>query len=213
MDCRFGFSKLPSWRTLIAKPLDLQQDEAREKIQQFEKILKKVKEAVNDKDLISKVLSNPVYDLQKENTDKALYEKNREFRIKELLTLIGLDKEQDWNLYLEALQYNPKGFSMVMARDLDEIDVNSYNPEWTLAWNGNLDLQLCLDYFSVITYVNDYFTKDDTGTMNLLRDANQNTCSDTVKEKMKFQVQWGSRSLTQKARKVTFFRVKMISKV
>ena len=75
-----------------------------------------------------------------------------------------------------------------MSRDLDEVNVNSYNPEWLLAWDGNLDIQICLDYFAVITYVTDYFTKDDTGTMEILRDAIQNSASAQIKEKMKLMM-------------------------
>ena len=51
-----------------------------------------------------------------------------------------------------------------MERDIDEVFVNSYNPEWILAWNGNMDLQICLDFFAVITYITEYYTKDDTGS-------------------------------------------------
>ena len=126
--------------------------------------------------------------LEKEFSDKNLYETNRELRIKELLALAGLKTEADWDLYLEALQYSANGFTLVMARDLDEINVNSYNPEWVLAWNGNLDIQICLDYFAVITYVTDYFTKDDLGTMNILREAIRNCTSESLKEKMKLMI-------------------------
>ena len=71
-----------------------------------------------------------------------------------------------------------------MARDLDEINVNSFNPEWLLAWNGNIDLQICLDYYAVITYITDYFTKDTTGTMEFLKKALKESDCDSLKEKM-----------------------------
>ena len=46
--------------------------------------------------------------------------------------------------------------------------VNNYNPEWLLAWNGNMDIQLCLDFFAICTYITDYYTKDETGTLTHL---------------------------------------------
>ena len=46
--------------------------------------------------------------------------------------------------------------------------VNNYNPEWMLAWNGNMDIQLCLDFFAICTYITDYYTKDETGTLTHL---------------------------------------------
>jgi hypothetical protein len=49
--------------------------------------------------------------------------------------------------------------------------VNTYNPEWISAWNGNMDIQLCFDFFAVITYISDYYSKDDSGIMKLLIDS------------------------------------------
>ena len=52
--------------------------------------------------------------------------------------------------------------------------VNNYNPEWILAWNGNMDIQLCLDFFAICTYITDYYNKDETGTMtHLIKAAKQ----------------------------------------
>ena len=110
--------------------------------------------------------------------------KVRKKRIEELLKLAGLKEESDWSFYLEALTYSKGGYSLIMARDLDEINVNSFNPEWLLAWNGNIDLQICLDYYAVITYITDYFTKDDTGTLRFLKDALKGSEADSIKEKM-----------------------------
>mgnify|MGYP006168924931 FL=1 len=62
--------------------------------------------------------------------------------------------------------------------------VNSYNPEWILAWDGNIDIQLCLDFFAVITYITEYFLKDETKTMEILRQVVANNPDDDTKEKM-----------------------------
>lgn len=60
---------------------------------------------------------------------------------------------------------NYGGYFIILTRDVEEVFVESYNPEWTLAWNGNTDIQLCLYiFFAVITY----YTNNDTGTMDML---------------------------------------------
>ena len=77
------------------------------------------------------------------------------------------------------------GYSIIKQRDIDEIFINSYNIEWLRAWNANLDIQIVLDYFAVITYVTDYYSKDDTGTMEVIKSALEQAKSDDLKEKMK----------------------------
>ena len=62
--------------------------------------------------------------------------------------------------------------------------MNSYNPEWARAWNGNTDLQVCLDFFAVITYITEYFTKDDTGMMSKLIEMLKKSECQTLKEKI-----------------------------
>ena len=63
--------------------------------------------------------------------------------------------------YIIALQEScRKGISIILQRDIDEIYINNYNPEWLLAWDGNIDIQPCFDFFGVITYITEYFTID-----------------------------------------------------
>ena len=63
--------------------------------------------------------------------------------------------------------------TIVLARDIDEIYINNYNPEWLLAWDGNIDIQPCFDFFGVVTYITEYFTKDESGTSNFLAEASK----------------------------------------
>ena len=44
---------------------------------------------------------------------------------------------------------------ILLEKDIDEGYINGFNPEWLEAWGGNMDLQPCLDYFAVITYITD----------------------------------------------------------
>ena len=179
--CRFGFGKFPSWKTLISKPSTLPMPEKETKMAEHAKILKAVKGVLDDDDALTKILSQYP---NKENEKRDEYEENRQKRIKEVLTLAGLRTEADFDLYIEALETSNSGYSIIMQRDIDELFVNSYNPEWARAWNGNHDLQICLDYFAVITYITEYYTKDDSEVSKLLVDAMKEMDCDTLKEKM-----------------------------
>ena len=63
-------------------------------------------------------------------------------RIEHLLRLVDREKiDPSKSLlvqYEEALSVNKKGYSVHYKRDTDEIMVNTYNPEWITAWNGNM---------------------------------------------------------------------------
>ena len=48
-----------------------------------------------------------------------------------------------------------------------------------------LTYSLYLIFFAVITYVTDYFTKDETGTMEVIKEVMENSPDDSTKEKMK----------------------------
>ena len=73
-------------------------------------------------------------------------------RIKNLCKVADVDYDE----YVKALGASKYGYSIIQRRDLDELYINSYNIEWIRAWNGNMDIQIVLDYFAVITYVTDY---------------------------------------------------------
>ena len=90
--------------------------------------------------------------------------------------------------YEQALSVNKKGYSIHYKRDVDETMVNTYNPEWISAWNGNMDFQLCLDYFAVITYISDYYCKDDSGTMKMLQEAMKDSSNEDLRSKLRKMV-------------------------
>ena len=87
--------------------------------------------------------------------------------------------------YENALSVNKSGYCPFYKRDVSETMVNTYNPEWLSAWNGNMDIQLCLDFFAVITYISDYYSKDDSGTMQLLIDALKDAENEDLRTKLK----------------------------
>ena len=90
--------------------------------------------------------------------------------------------------YVEALSVNKKGYSIHYRRDINETMVNPHNPEWITAWNGNMDFQLCLDYFAVITYISDYYCKDDSGTMKTLQEALKESMNEDLRSRLKKMV-------------------------
>ena len=143
--CRFGFGKFPVWKTLVAKPSKLLTAERKK---QFRKLLIDVRNILDDEDIIKKILSKYP---EKKSENRKDYLKHREERIKKILNLAGLKTEEQYDLYLSALEASTSGYSILLERDIDEMFVNSYNPEWARAWNGNHDLQICLDYFAVMT--------------------------------------------------------------
>ena len=70
--------------------------------------------------------------------------------------------------YEEALSYTKTGYRVVIERNLTKIFGNSYNAELMEGWDGNMDMQPCFDYHATITYITDYYAKDDTGLMELI---------------------------------------------
>ena len=61
-----------------------------------------------------------------------------------MLELANVDPKE----YIKALkESNRKGVNVILARDIDEIYVNNYSPEWLQAWDGNIDKQPCFDFF------------------------------------------------------------------
>ena len=144
----------------------------------YREILRKVRAVLENEDAVKEIMMK--YD--KQNESKEEYKKNTVSRIKQLFEVAGVE---DYDEYLRALGTSKTGYSVVQRRDLDEIYINSYNTEWLRAWNGSMDIQVVLDYFAVITYVTDYYAKDDTGTMEIIKAVLEDTTTKDLKEKMR----------------------------
>ena len=64
-------------------------------------------------------------------------------RILLLLHVAGIEANDDDDLiekYETALGVSNHGYRIIHKRDVDEIYVNNYNPEWIVSWNANMDL-------------------------------------------------------------------------
>ena len=177
--CRFNFAKFPVWKTLVSRPFKSIPSDLKK---EYKGILNKVKSIIDDKEMIEKILSE-YPDRELETREE--YERNREVRIKKVLNVAGLKTQDDYDKYISALEGTTTGYSVILQRDISELYVNSYNPEWARAWNGNHDIQICLDFFAVITYITEYYTKSDSGTMKILLEALKNSNCEDLKQRMK----------------------------
>ena len=182
--CRFNFPKLPSYKTIIARPPtnSLNEQEKKSLEAKYSAITKRVKEVLEDKDVVESILSD--FPKELEHTEADAIEGRRQ-RIDAVLYKAGLKTEADKQMYQEALSYSSAGYTIIMARDIDELFVNSYNPEITRAWDGNTDFQICLDFYAIITYITEYYTKDDTGLVKVLVNTLRASDDQDLKDKMK----------------------------
>ena len=75
-----------------------------------------------------------------------------------------------YDMYERAvIQQTRKGSEVLLQRDIDEVFINNYNPEWIVAWDANIDISPVYDYYGTITYVTDYYSKDSTGLTDVLK--------------------------------------------
>ena len=182
--CRFKMPKLPSKRTIIARPPGQNVPANVKKAMEAKHatVIKKVREILDNKEEMKAILEQ--YPKESETTEAEAIG-GRTKRIDAVLNKAGLTTNEDKDRYEAALAYSSSGFTIVMARDVDELYINSYNPEITRAWDGNTDFQICLDFFAIITYITEYYAKDDTGIVKILVDTLKASDSTELREQMK----------------------------
>ena len=90
--------------------------------------------------------------------------------------------------YVDLLKVSRKGYSMICALDIDEIFINNYNEEWIRAWDSNMDIQMTMTFFAIITYITDYYMKDDSGTMEFLKAAIKDSENQPLRDRLKFLI-------------------------
>ena len=146
------------------------------KLEKHTKALDAVKNIIEDEKNIGQIMKRHP---NKGNKDD--YKEQRLKRIELLLEMAEVNLED----YLEALETSKVGSTIVLARDVDEVFINQYNVEWMRAWDGNHDLQVCIDFHAVITYITDYMVKPESAMMDVIKSAMKESTSNTVKEKMK----------------------------
>ena len=140
--CRFNFPRFPSKETIIAQPLSRTHFDSDKAFKERKKKLKKTLEKV--KDVID------CFDDQRSSRDQPIEE-----GVLDNLTIGDILKkakvtETD---YYEALKVSETGKVVILKRSPKEMWTNNYNAEWIEAWNGNMDIQICLDFFAIVTYI------------------------------------------------------------
>ena len=63
--------------------------------------------------------------------------------------------------YNKALCVSLKGKSIVYRRQPQEVNINSYNPVVSKAWQAKMDLQFDCNLYACIHYIISYVTKDE----------------------------------------------------
>ena len=74
------------WKTILTRPMKTSEDSDKDLTQKYKEILKKVKDLIDDKDVIKAILEEYPKDL---DISKELYELNRKKRIIKLLNIAG----------------------------------------------------------------------------------------------------------------------------
>ena len=138
--------------------------DAENKNDNFRKLLADVEDLLNDEEMIKVIMEQ----WEKGVTEEE-YAENRGKRIDLMLEMAGGYKYDDYILAIKKTRKH--GSIVLLKRDVDEIFVNNYNPEWINAWNANVDIQPVLDFFAVITYVTDYWANSDEGITQHLKEA------------------------------------------
>ena len=164
---------------MIAEPVSGENEkEKNDKLKHYEKTLKKVGDVLNDIDIVNEIIAS-IGTSEQESLKE--YKENGKKRLLALLEIAGVSLDE----YEKALTSTKRGYKVVQQRDLTEIYINPYNIEWMRAWNANMDIQICLDYHAVITYITDYYAKADSGLMDLINSVLTQEASEDTKERMK----------------------------
>ena len=104
-----------------------------------------------------------------------------EMSFEEFLSCVGVNEDE----YLKIISTTERGKVLLLKRDVRERFINPYNPEWITAWIANMDIQLALDPYAIISYIVSYVSKDESGMTQFLKEALQATMSATLNERLK----------------------------
>ena len=176
-DCRFNYPRPPAPHTIIAEPLEnLEPAEERRILKKHKDIITAVLDAIEGSTIVEELMEK--FDKGSEQAG----EENMKGRVKRIQELCKYAKVT-YQDYIKALSTSKMGYAVVLQRDIDEIYVNSYNAEWIRAWDANIDVQIALDFFSIITYIADYYSKDDSGTSEFIKKGMAECTSQEVKDR------------------------------
>ena len=185
--CRWRFPKFPLPKTTFIDANREVPEEEKHKPEYIESTLKRVKNVLIEDRNGKEEISQKVLDIMQELPRNEHHTINdRILRILEEASKDGEGKIE-FNIYRRAVEQQPdksQRCKILLRRDIDEIFINNYNPEWLEAWDSNIDVSLVSDFYGAITYITDYWTKDSSGLTDVLTSAvKQLSKDDEMKKK------------------------------
>ena len=117
--------RYPIWKTTLTEPVKGETDDERnERRKTHRESLNAVREVLENEKAMDDIWKEFG---DKKNETKEEYIKNRKLRILKVLEKAGVSGK----VYLAAVrEQTKKGMNVILARDIDEIYINNYNPEW-----------------------------------------------------------------------------------
>ena len=117
-------------------------------------------------------------------------------KAKVLLNDPDLDENMTFEEYLSKIETTPeeyykymsittKGKSIVLKRQVKERFVNNYNTEMLRAWNANMDIQVAIDPYAVVTYMVNYINKSEDSVTKFMKEALSSNATKEAKEKLR----------------------------
>ena len=85
-----------------------------------------------------------------------------------------IDENLSEKEYLNYIKYTEKGKKLFINND--------FNPEMLYAWDANMDLQIALDSYAVLTYIVSHINNDENGTTAIIKEALSNNVGKEVKD-------------------------------
>ena len=129
--------------TLISLPIDKDDKDAVKQLKYNKEIVQKMKSYLKSDDF------------------------NKDLTLEEILKHLDIDGDE----YQQALTMSERGKQVVLRRKPNESFINNYNKRFIKIYQANMDLQFCMDPYAVVTYVCDYWSKDETGMTEFLKKA------------------------------------------
>lgn len=153
--CRFNFPRFPTDKTIIAKPLDKDQDD-QVRLKTLRETLAKVYTVLSDKELKCDTIDEVC---EKADVDKFIYQ--------------------------QAIGCSSRGTQIVLQRNVKEIHTNNYNPTMLKIWKANMDIQYAYDPYACIAYMVAYITKNEREMGQLLKTISDMGHSNAWYQRMK----------------------------
>jgi hypothetical protein len=150
--CRFNFPKPPSSRTFICRPNEPVDGDKKDPNYQ-EALEDRATKASKAKETLKKI-----WELVEDNDDSDF---------EQILRATQITQSE----FEEILADVAKRKTMYLKRRIQDQWINNYNPHLIRCWNGNMDIQYCLDPFSAVVYMLSYLTKSEREMGDLLKNA------------------------------------------